>query len=176
MNIGKPIFSVHIHPNGKRFATGGQGKDSGRIVVWSMLPIQNEKSEIDKNVPKLLCQMDNHVGCVNIVRWSNHGNWLASGGDDKIVMIWKLTGEGPSTVFGSGSGSSATVNHESWRCFVTLTAHSGDVLDLAWSPSDRYLATCSVDNSIIVWGTSNKFSERVAVINEHTGLVKVNCF
>jgi WD40 repeat protein len=26
-----------------------------------------------------------------------------------------------------------------------------DVLDLAWSPQDAYLASCSVDNSIIVW-------------------------
>ena len=27
--------------------------------------------------------------CVNSVRWSNNGKYLASGGDDKIVMIWQ---------------------------------------------------------------------------------------
>ena len=25
-NAGKPIFSIDIHPDGSRFATGGQGK------------------------------------------------------------------------------------------------------------------------------------------------------
>lgn len=27
--------------------------------------------------------------CVNCVRWSNNGLYLASGGDDKLVMVWK---------------------------------------------------------------------------------------
>ena len=26
-----------------------------------------------------------------------------------------------------------------------------DVMDLAWSSKDQYLATCSVDNTIIIW-------------------------
>ena len=38
-----------------------------------------------KEVPKLLTQMDHHLGCVNCVRWSNNGKYLASGGDDKLV-------------------------------------------------------------------------------------------
>lgn len=29
------------------------------------------------------------VACVNCVRWSNNGLYLASGGDDKLVMVWK---------------------------------------------------------------------------------------
>jgi protein HIRA/HIR1 len=49
-------------------------------------------------------------------------------------------------VFGSGK-----VNVETWRCATTLRGHNGDVLDMAWSPHDAWLATCSVDNSVIVW-------------------------
>jgi len=44
--LGKPIFSIDIHPDGSRFATGGQGKRSwiilqincciiGGILTWS---------------------------------------------------------------------------------------------------------------------------------------------
>ena len=33
--------------------------------------------------------MDHHQGCVNTVRWSNNGHFLASGGDDKVVMLWQ---------------------------------------------------------------------------------------
>lgn len=58
----KPIFSIDIHPNGERFATGGQGADSGRVAVWNIAPIFDEDIENDKNVPKQLCQMDNHLG------------------------------------------------------------------------------------------------------------------
>ena len=53
---------MDIHPDGERFATGGQGNDSGRVVVWNLLPVLSEKAELDKTIPKLLCQMDNHLG------------------------------------------------------------------------------------------------------------------
>jgi protein HIRA/HIR1 len=56
----KPIFSVDI--SGNKFATGGQGNDCGRVVIWNLLPLLSEKQEMDKSIPKLLCQMDNHLG------------------------------------------------------------------------------------------------------------------
>lgn len=58
----KPIFSVDIHPKGGRFATGGQGADSGRVVVWNLAPVLSQKAELDPTIPKMLCQMDNHLG------------------------------------------------------------------------------------------------------------------
>jgi protein HIRA/HIR1 len=87
-----------------------------------MVPLLHPEAEGKEAVPKLLCQMDNHLGtsqssaikswksafcdfrfwslfhpaCVNSVRWSNNGRWLASGGDDKIVMIWHMVREPPS--------------------------------------------------------------------------------
>ncbi|XP_042344549.1 protein HIRA-like [Plectropomus leopardus] len=86
---GKPIFSVDIHPDGTKFATGGQGEDSGKVMIWNMAPVLREEDEKNENIPKMLCQMDNHLACVNCVRWSNNGLYLASGGDDKLVMVWK---------------------------------------------------------------------------------------
>lgn len=116
------------------------------------------------------CVVSNYVclGCVNVVRWSCQGHLLASGGDDKLVMIWKLTGEGSSTIFGGGGA----VNVETWKCVNTLNSHTGDVLDLAWAPHDGWLASASVDNTIIIWN-ANKFPEKVAVLKAHTGFVKV---
>ncbi|XP_022235959.1 protein HIRA-like [Limulus polyphemus] len=86
---GHPIFSVDIHPDGTRFATGGQGADAGRIVIWNMAPVTTEDDEKNENIPKMLSQMDNHLACVNCVRWSGNGKYLASGGDDKVLMIWQ---------------------------------------------------------------------------------------
>ncbi|XP_014676295.1 PREDICTED: protein HIRA-like [Priapulus caudatus] len=166
---GKPIFSIDIHPDGSRFATGGQGKNSGKVVVWNMGPVKNEEDEKDVNMPKMLCTMDNHLACVNCVRWSHSGRYLASGGDDKLVMIWQFSKYGgSSSAFGTGG---KVENVEQWRCVYTLRGHSGDVLDLAWSPQDTWVATCSVDNSVVIWN-ANKFPEIVTVIRGHNGLVK----
>lgn len=144
---GKPIFSVDVHPDGTKLATGGQGNDSGRVVIWNMKPVLTEAADRDPACARILCQLDQHAGCVNCVRWSGNGVLLASGGDDKVVMVWKR-GKGPSAVFGTGG---ITKVAESWRCVVTLRGHEGDVLDLSWSVHDRWLATCSVDNTIMVW-------------------------
>ncbi|XP_059485456.1 protein HIRA [Neocloeon triangulifer] len=161
---GRPIFSIDIHPDGSRFATGGQGEDCGRVVIWNMAPVLSEEVEKDENVPKLLCQMDNHLACVNCVRWNMSGRYLASCGDDKTILIWQHSGSGGS-VFGGGSTA------ESWRCVFTLRSHSGDVLDLAWAPHDAWLASSSVDNSIIIWNALN-FPEVITVLRGHSGLVK----
>lgn len=179
---GKPIFSVDVHPDGTKLATGGHGNDSGRIVIWNMKPVLTEAAARDAGCARILCQLDQHAGCVNCVRWSGNGVLLASGGDDKVVMVWKR-GKGPSAVFGNGGIQKVA---ESWRCVVTLRGHEGDVLDLSWSVQDRWLATCSVDNTIMVWdmaalvagtdagtgGGSGSAAPRAAWLRGHTGLVK----
>nr|XP_023016100.1 protein HIRA homolog [Leptinotarsa decemlineata] len=162
----KPIFSVDIHPNGGRFATGGQGGSGGRIVIWNIGPVLYENEETNPKIPKMLCQMDNHLACVNVVRWSNAGHLLASGGDDKLVMIWRLSNEGTSSIFGSGK-----VNIETWKCVHTLNSHNGDVLDISWAPHDGWLASGSVDNTVIIWN-AQKFPEKISVLKNHTGMVK----
>lgn len=52
-------------------------------------------------------------------------------------------------------------------CFII----TGDVLDLAWSPQDQWLASCSVDNTIIIWDIQS-LPSIVARLKGHTGLVK----
>uniref|UniRef100_A0A182PA84 Protein HIRA n=1 Tax=Anopheles epiroticus TaxID=199890 RepID=A0A182PA84_9DIPT len=164
----KSIFSIDIHPSGQRFATGGQGCDSGRVVIWNMAPVLSEEAEANKSIPRVLCQMDNHLACVNCVRWSGNGLMLASGGDDKLVMIWKKTLSGSGGGIGAFGGGKSV---EHWRCISTLRGHAGDVLDLAWSPQDRWIASCSVDNTIIIWD-AQQFPKIVHVLKGHTGLVK----
>ena len=65
---------------------------------------------------------------------------------------------GPSQVFGSN-----VINVESWRCVSTIRGHSGDVLDVAWSPHDAWLASCSIDNTIIIWN-AQKFPGKLFIL------------
>ena len=160
----KPIFSIDIHPDESRFATGGQGDDSGKIVVWNFAPVKRKEDEMSSGTPKILCEMTNHLGCVNCVRWSPNGKWLASGGDDALIMIWNIRQLGPVKSFGRKV-------HEQWGCLYQLRGHDGDVLDLAWSLDGAYLASCSIDNSIIIWSATS-LPDKVTTIKGHTGLVK----
>lgn len=164
---GKPIFSVAIHPDGSRFATGGQGQgnDWGVVSIWNMAPVRSAQSELNDGVPKVLCKMTNHLGCVNCVRWSRDGKWLASGGDDGIVMIWEIKYQG----VGESLGGSTT--HEQWGCLHMLRGHGGDVLDVSWSPDLKYLASCSVDNTIVIWN-ARSLPQKFTVLEGHDGLVK----
>ncbi|XP_039266238.2 protein HIRA-like isoform X1 [Styela clava] len=170
---GNPIFSVDLHPDGSRFATGGQGDggSSGKIIVWNTSPVVNAKDEHDENVPKVLCVMDNHLACVNCVRWSCNGRYLASGGDDRIIMIWQFAGYGGPIMFGSSENQSSGLKGERWRVVHTLKRHTGDILHLAWSPTDQWLASCSIDNTVVVWNAL-KFPEITTVLRGHTSLVK----
>jgi WD40 repeat protein len=66
-----------------------------------MAPIENSAMEEDPSIPKLLSTLTGHMGAVNCVRWSSSGylcfkvvltsqrEYLASGADDNIVMLWK---------------------------------------------------------------------------------------
>lgn len=38
------------------------GSDSGRVVIWNFDTVLNEDSEFDENIPKMLCQIDSHLG------------------------------------------------------------------------------------------------------------------
>ncbi|ODM92536.1 Protein HIRA [Orchesella cincta] len=168
---GNPIFSIDIHPDDTRVVTGGQGNDSvGRVVIWNMQPILSK--EEDATVPKLLCQLDHHNACVNCVRWSNSGKSLCSGGDDRVIIVWKLVSRFSGNVSTTAQNSAfGKTNLEQWKPSCMLRSHTGDILDLAWSPGDRYLASASVDNTVIVWD-AQKFPQIVTTLKEHNSLVK----
>ena len=73
-----PIYSVHIHPDGSRLATGGIGTyffpilflcietwidfQDGKIRIWSTKAIYDPVLEEDENEPKLLCTLSTHTG------------------------------------------------------------------------------------------------------------------
>uniref|UniRef100_A0A3Q2UVC5 Protein HIRA n=1 Tax=Haplochromis burtoni TaxID=8153 RepID=A0A3Q2UVC5_HAPBU len=151
------------------FATGGQGEDSGKVMIWNMAPVLREEDEKNENISKMLCQMDNHLGNQSLYIWLVNECICSLGHFSPLIKLkgylWFI---GPSTVFGS---SSKLANVEQWRCVTILRNHTGDVMDVAWSPHDVWLASCSVDNTIVIWN-ARKFPEMITTLRGHTGLVK----
>ncbi|KAG8696117.1 HIR complex subunit [Ceratobasidium sp. 395] len=157
----QPIFTVHVHPDGSRVATGGL---DAKVRIWATKPILRKDVE-ETATNKILCTLSMHSGPVLVTRWSRSGKWLASGSDDTIVMIWDLDPQGGGRVFGSDE-----VNIEGWKALKRLPGHESDVTDLAWAPEDRYLASVGLDSKVIIWSGYNL--EPLIKLDRHQGFVK----
>eukprot|EP00466_Bigelowiella_natans_P011732 jgi/Bigna1/79380/fgenesh1_pg.62_\ len=174
-----PIYSVDVHPDGTRFATGG----SGSVKIWSTSELDREceyekRKNFNQNCAsseckeRLLAILKNHMGSVNCVKWSKDGTYLASGSDDKSVMIWRLENNSNEGFLGSSSSffGGQDVCIENWACKAVLkTGSSTEVLDLAWDPRSRRVASCHVDNTVVIWST--KQGTPLRVLRGHTGWV-----
>lgn len=154
------IYSVAVHPDGTRLATGGLDT---KICLWATDPILKADS---KKAP-LLCTLARHTGAVLALRWSYSGRFLASGSDDTIALVWEQDASGGG---GSASFGSSEPRLESWRPYRRLPGHESDVTDLAWSKHDEYLATVGLDSLVIIW--SGQSFDRLRTIRGHEGFVK----
>ncbi|KAJ2738870.1 HIR complex subunit [Coemansia sp. Cherry 401B] len=155
------IFSVDFHPDGQRLATGGM---DGKVRLWRTDALRGGSDE-----PRL-ATLAAHTGAVLCVRFSHgRGQFLATGSDDMVVLVWEL--DRGADYAGLGAGSLGDAGSEVWRPTRRLTGHASDVCDMAWSPQNRYLATCGLDNRVLVWDARRGFA-RVATLDAHTGFVK----
>ncbi len=146
------IFSISVHPDDSRIATGGLDTN---VRIWATAPILNEGIEIAMNEGnvgggKLLATLGMHAGPVLCVRWSASGRWLASGSDDSVVLVWDLD---PTPA--RSRGGFALVEERKISRTGNRSSDSPDTIatswGLDWSPGDRYLASIGLDSMVIVW-------------------------
>ncbi|EGZ20517.1 hypothetical protein PHYSODRAFT_313159 [Phytophthora sojae] len=161
------IYGVDAHPTLQLFATAG-GDNS--VKIWSLQP----PDEGGIATFELLATLANHQQAVNCVRWAGHGRYLASGSDDQLVLLYELQAGAPAPV---PFGSNARPNKQNWVRCSTLERHTMDVADVAWSPDDRMLATCSIDNTILIWdvgvgAVSEVMTQPLQTLTGHNGWVK----
>ncbi|ADV24167.1 protein HIR1 [Cryptococcus gattii E566] len=160
------IYSISVHPDGTRLATGGLDH---KVKIWSTLPILDVEAEKEEENPKLLCTMSSHTGSVLSVRWAHHGRFLATGSDDQVIMIWGLDPDGGGRLWGSDE-----VNVENWKALTRLVGHVADVVDLAWSRDDTMLASVGLDSTVWIW--DGLTFERLRKLDLHQGFVKGVCW
>lgn len=139
------ITSVSPSADGTRVATGAL---DSKLRIWSTAPILDEAAARDEATnPRLLCTGTAHNGAVMCVRFSSTGNRIASGADDRILAVWeRQDGEGGKKVWGTND-----VNVETWKPIRLLAGHTNDVLSVAWSDDDAFLASGGSDLQVLVW-------------------------
>ena len=98
---------------------------------------------------RLLCTLSSHAGSVLAVRWSPSGRYLASAGDDTLVLVYARS----SARQPSGNLQQGTPDAERWARVRICRGHALDVVGLAWKPDDTHLVSCSLDSQspICVW-------------------------
>ena len=75
--------------------------------------------------------LEGHQNEVWCVKFSHGGEYIASGSKDTTVIVWR-------------------VNDFSMK--FQLKGHTEPVLNLSWSPHDKLLLSCGLDNTIKLWG------------------------
>ncbi|KAJ8098604.1 TUP1-like enhancer of split-domain-containing protein [Lipomyces tetrasporus] len=171
------VYSIHVSPDGDRLASGGL---DSKVRIWSTQAIYacaavegtenvangNGKAHLYTG-PRQLCSMSTHSGAVTVVRFSPSGRYLASGSDDRVILVWEREEEGhelPRKEF----GSQGETDSERWLVRRRCVGHDNDVQDLAWAPDSSILVSVGLDSGIIVWsGTTFEKIKRLDIHQSH---------
>ena len=136
------------------------------MKVWTTSALLDRNKENDKECPKLLATLADHYGPVNCCRFSKNGRYLATASTDSNIFLYELHEGKGRTMFGSNDEP----NVENWSNVGKLKGHQSDVIDIAFSPDDKYLASASYDNLVNVWDVEMK--QIVATLKGHQSFVK----
>ncbi|KAG8896430.1 hypothetical protein FRB99_008891 [Tulasnella sp. 403] len=156
-----PVLAPPSHGIGQsfRFATGGSDNN---VRIWMVYPnilppavaaVASSASQL-KPTPhpprvEYLATLVKHAGAVNVVRFSPNGEYLASAGDDGMIIIW-VTTDRPVHTFGADP-EETQYEKEYWKPKIVLRCTSREVYDLAWSPTGEWLIAGSTDNTARVY-------------------------
>lgn len=107
----------------------------------------NKKSHVELSATYMVQKIDGHKGKIWSLKFSPDGKFLATGGEDGVVKIWRITLS--DSLFASFMRQQEPISqqealvlfpqkafHIEETPFQELYGHTGDVLDLAWSDSN----------------------------------------
>eukprot|EP00118_Oscarella_pearsei_P005225 m.23720 g.23720 ORF g.23720 m.23720 type:complete len:442 (+) comp28522_c0_seq1:1247-2572(+) len=163
------VLSVDLHKTSVpgnhsafwKLASGGEDSD---VKIWA-IEVPGSKVEFRANLKR-------HNGAVNVVRFSPDGGILASGSDDRAILLWTYVGDSEREEKSLSEGE--LPNKETWSVTKLLSGHSNGVFDLAWSPDSMHLVSCSVDSTAMMWDVAK--GRKVKIFDEHSHYVQGVCW
>ncbi|EKM78315.1 hypothetical protein AGABI1DRAFT_107530 [Agaricus bisporus var. burnettii JB137-S8] len=118
-----------------------------------------------------LSTLSRHSAAVNVVRFSPNGEFIASAGDDGMVIIWAQSANPVTGAYGSDiPPDEAQMEKEFWKPRTTFRCTTMQVYDLAWSPTGEYIIAGSTDNTARIFASVD--GKCVCEIAEHSHFVQ----
>ncbi|XP_036397110.1 chromatin assembly factor 1 subunit B [Megalops cyprinoides] len=162
----EPVYSMDFQQCGEgrvnRLATAGV--DSA-VRIWKV-----EKGPDGKAVVEFLSNLARHTKAVNVVRFSPNSELLASGGDDAVILLWRLNDSKEPEQATFQEDEDAQLNKESWTVVKTLRGHIEDVYDISWTIDGNFMVSGSVDNTAIMWDVTK--GQKMCIFNDHKSYVQ----
>ncbi|MEZ4717308.1 MAG: WD40 repeat domain-containing protein [Caldilineaceae bacterium] len=158
-----PFYAMALNPAQTLLATG---EPDGRVRLWTLHVATSEATA--------LCLLRGHEDLVDTLQFSADGRLLATGSRDKTVRIWNVAVRtciahwhapdslGASVAFhpdnihvAQGGANTITLHRVGEpggsRVVAAFVGHTRAARRLAFSGDGRYLASCSLDNTVRVW-------------------------
>ncbi|KAM8813347.1 chromatin assembly factor 1 subunit B [Rhynchonycteris naso] len=164
----EPVYSLDFQHGtaGRIHRLASAGVDTA-VRIWKV-----EKGPDGEAIVEFLSSLARHTKAVNVVRFSPNGEILASGGDDAVILLWKVNDskEPEQIAFQDEDEAEAELNKEDWTVVKTLRGHLEDVYDICWATDGNLMASASVDNTAIIWDVSK--GQKISIFNEHKSYVQ----
>lgn len=164
----EPILSVDFSKVGSKWRLATAGADND-VKIWSIACGDGQKTDID-----FLANLSRHTKAVNVVKFSPKDEILASGGDDSMIILWKLNNSGERNTTDIFMDADEIPNKESWTFHKALRGHIEDIYDLQWSPDGNNIISGSVDNSAIIWDIVK--GQKLVILKDHKHYVQGVCW
>ncbi|XP_006862667.1 PREDICTED: chromatin assembly factor 1 subunit B [Chrysochloris asiatica] len=162
----EPVYSLDFQHGtaGRIHRLASAGVDT-TVRIWKV-----EKGPDGKAIVEFLSNLARHTKAVNVVRFSPNGEILASGGDDAVILLWKVNDNKEPEQIAFQDEDEAQLNKENWSVVKTLRGHLEDVYDICWATDGNLMASASVDNTAIIWDVSK--GQKISIFNEHKSYVQ----
>lgn len=150
------VASVAFSPDERTLVTAGA---DGTVIVWPL------DEELRAGTPVEVRAMLAHRGPVHAVAFAPDGSTVGSAGDDGRVLLWKAADVRPyrlADVFSENPPAPPQVRE--------LLGHRAAVTSLAFAPDGLRLASCGVDNAVLVWDVAA--GKLLKTLRGHAGQVR----
>ncbi|XP_061697333.1 chromatin assembly factor 1 subunit B isoform X2 [Syngnathoides biaculeatus] len=163
----EPVYSLDFQhtSDGRTHRLATAGVDT-TVRLWRVDMGADGKAAVE-----FLSNLARHTKAVNVVRFSPSGEYLASGGDDAAILLWKLNdNKEPEQAPVFQEEEDAQLNKESWSVAKTLRGHIEDVYDICWTRDGNCMVSGSVDNTAIMWDINK--GQKLCILNDHKSYVQ----
>ncbi|MEM8640836.1 MAG: WD40 repeat domain-containing protein [Cyanobacteria bacterium P01_G01_bin.54] len=158
------VVDVQWHPGGQVLASGGRDRT---VRLWSV----NARQLSGDRPPEPEQILRRHTHPINALVWSPDGDWLASAGDEKL-LLWP---------YGQSHGQSHTQPQlgkpRTFRSAhpvvvaLAFVARQGTVM---MTPDDRWLATAHYDDTLQFWTAQGDVTQEMVALTDSPRAIRLS--